>query len=145
MQLMVAGLTGYAAPGGGSYMSCGIVDLQTGRITWYNSSIGVQVFGIGGANTKEVAGANKSITALFKTYPSSPGLSFVDLGGGSTGSPSTAETQAQPAVDAAPAVDTDPVDESAPVAEPAPVVDPAPAPDPAADAPAAQAPSAPVA
>lgn len=139
MQLMVAGLTGYAAPGGGSYMSCGIVDLQTGRITWYNSSIGVQVFGIGGANTKEVAGASKSISALFKTYPSSPGLSFVDLGADATDSTSTADSQAQPPVEPAPVVDP------APPVEPAPDVEPAPVAEPAADAPAAQVEPAPAA
>jgi hypothetical protein len=59
-------------------MYCGIVDLESGRITWYNSSLGASVFGMGGsANTDEAAGAARSIGALFKTYPASPGLNLV--------------------------------------------------------------------
>lgn len=78
MQLAIAGVLGAYVPGGGTFMYCGIVDLESGRITWYNSSLGASVFGMGGsANTDKEAGATKSIATLFKMYPESPALNLV--------------------------------------------------------------------
>ena len=48
MQLAIAGVLGAYVPGGGTYMYAGIVDLRSGQITWYNSSLGVAVFGMDG-------------------------------------------------------------------------------------------------
>lgn len=110
MQLAIAGVLGAYVPGGGTFMYCGIVDLESGRITWYNASLGASVFGMGGsANTDKEAGATKSLGTLFKTYPDSPGLKFV-----------AAAAQAPPAVPASPA--------AAPVAPALEATAPSPAP-----------------
>ncbi len=77
-QLMLAGLTGVYVPGGGTYLLCGLIDLQDGRGTWYNSLQGISIYGMGGgANVKDEGGADKLIGNLFKVYPASPGLTFV--------------------------------------------------------------------
>lgn len=109
MQLAIAGVLGAYVPGGGTFMYCGIVDLESGRITWYNSSLGASVFGMGGsANTDKEAGATKSIGTLFKSYPDSPALNLVAV-----------EVAAPPA--ATPAVATPPASAEVPalVVEPA--------------------------
>ncbi len=125
MQLAIAGVLGAYVPGGGTYMYAGIVDLRTGQVTWYNSSLGVAVFGMGGAaKTDQEAGAAKSIATLFNTYPASPGLAMVVPEPAAT---PEAVTPAPSAPEAAPVVE-------APAAEtPAVGVDPATsAPQPAA-------------
>jgi hypothetical protein len=76
-QVMLAGLTGVYVPGGGTYLFCGLIDLQDGRVSWYNSLQGMSIYGMGGgASVKNEVGADKLIGNLFKVYPASPGLIF---------------------------------------------------------------------
>lgn len=128
MQLAMAGVLGAYIPGGGTYMYAGIVDLRSGQVTWYNSSLGVAVFGMGGAaKTDQEAGAAKSIATLFKTYPASPGLTMVAAAPVETPAAASAPEPAP----AAPAAEvTAPAGDAAADSVPAPV--PAPAPQPAA-------------
>jgi hypothetical protein len=104
MQLAIAGVLGAYVPGGGTFMYCGIVDLESGRVTWYNSSLGASVFGMGGsANTDKEAGATKSIGTLFKSYPESPGLKFVAVNAPSAPAPAPVaeeEAVAEPVIEA---------------------------------------------
>jgi hypothetical protein len=74
--LLVAGLTGAYVGGGGTYLYAGIVDLESGQVRWFNSVLGVSVFGMGGKGATNETGANKSLETMFATYPASPGLKF---------------------------------------------------------------------
>jgi hypothetical protein len=58
---------------------CGLVDLWTGRLVWYNSTraAGLRIDGPSIA-MKPADAAQHLIAALFKSYPLSKGLSFVD-------------------------------------------------------------------
>lgn len=62
--------------GTGSYTYAGIVELSTGRVTWFSSSLQHQEFGIGGGDPRSAEGALKIISTLFKTYPQSPIANF---------------------------------------------------------------------
>jgi hypothetical protein len=104
MQLAIAGVLGAYVPGGGTYMYAGIVDLRNGQVTWYNSSLGVAVFGMGGAaKTDQETGAAKSISTLFNTYPASPGLTMVAVE--PAAKPETVAPQPAAAPEGAPAAD----------------------------------------
>jgi hypothetical protein len=72
MQLLIAGLTGVAAAGGGSFLVCGIVNLADGRIEWFNSLIGAEMFGMKSVDMRSAESAQKTLTGLFAPYPSSP-------------------------------------------------------------------------
>jgi hypothetical protein len=72
MQLMIAGLTGVAVGGGGTFLVCGIVNLGDGRIEWFNSLLGTEVFGMKSVDMRSAESAQRTITNLFTPYPSSP-------------------------------------------------------------------------
>jgi hypothetical protein len=78
MQLLAAS-AGVYVPGGGTYMYAGIINLQTGRITWYGSHQGQQLLGMGGADARSGAGADAALQQIIKSYPRTVGL---DLGSG---------------------------------------------------------------
>lgn len=79
MQMMLAGLTGVYTPGGGTYMYAGVIDLETGKITWFGTQMGVQFFGMGAADARQASGAEAALAGLLKSYPRTVGL---DLGSG---------------------------------------------------------------
>ena len=72
MQLMIAGLTGVAVGGGGSLLVCGVVNLSDGRIEWFNSLLGAELFGMKSVDMRSAESAQKTLTNLFAHYPSSP-------------------------------------------------------------------------
>ena len=72
MQFVVAGLTGVALPGGGSFLVTGIVRLEDGRIQWFNSLLGAEILGIKAFDMRNGESAQKTLTGLFAPYPSSP-------------------------------------------------------------------------
>jgi hypothetical protein len=72
MQLMMAGLTGVAMPGGGSFISFGSVNLEDGRIDWFNSLVGADVFGMGGVDMRKAESATNTVGKLLAPYRSSP-------------------------------------------------------------------------
>jgi hypothetical protein len=78
MQFLLAG-AGVYAPGGGTYMYAGIINLDTGRVTWFGSQLGMQAFGMGGADARSTSGADAALARIIKTYPRTAGL---DLGSG---------------------------------------------------------------
>jgi hypothetical protein len=78
MQLLLAG-AGVYVPGGGTYMYAGIINLDTGRLTWFGSQLGLQAFGMGGTDARNSSGADAAIANILKTYPRTVGL---DLGSG---------------------------------------------------------------
>ena len=72
MQLLIAGLTGVYYPGGGSFITFGSVNLDDGRIDWFNSLVGQDVFGAGGVDLRKPESAEKTVTKLLSPYPTSP-------------------------------------------------------------------------
>jgi hypothetical protein len=78
LQLLMAG-AGVYVPGGGTYMYAGIINLDTGKLTWFGSQLGLQAFGMGGADARNSAGADAALAKIVKTYPRTAGL---DLGSG---------------------------------------------------------------
>jgi len=78
MQLLLAG-AGVVTISGGTYMFAGIIDLDTGRVIWFGSQLGMQAFGIGGADARSSSGADAALAKIIKTYPRTAGL---DLGSG---------------------------------------------------------------
>lgn len=78
MQLLLAG-AGVYVPGGGTYMFAGIINLDTGRVTWFGSQLGLQFFAMGGADARSSSGADAALAKIIRTYPRTLGL---DLGSG---------------------------------------------------------------
>jgi len=72
LQLLMAGLTGAYIPGGGSFITFGSVNLDDGRIDWFNSLLGQDVFGAGGVDLRKADSAEKTVTKLLSPYPTSP-------------------------------------------------------------------------
>jgi len=77
-RLLLAG-AGVVTISGGTYMFAGIIDLDTGRVIWFGSQLGMQAFGIGGADARSSSGADAALAKIIKTYPRTAGL---DLGSG---------------------------------------------------------------
>ena len=78
MQLLMAG-AGVYVPGGGTYMYAGIINLDTGKLTWFGSQLGLQAFGMGGADARNSSGADAALAKIIRTFPRTAGL---DLGSG---------------------------------------------------------------
>ena len=72
LQLFMAGLTGAVIPGGGSFITFGSVNLEDGRIDWFNGLIGADVFGMGGVDMRKADSAAKTVGKLLAPYPASP-------------------------------------------------------------------------
>jgi hypothetical protein len=80
MQVLLAAAGVVAIGGGGTYMFAGIIDLETGRVTWFGSQTGIQAFGMGGgADARSSSGADDALGKILKAYPRTVGL---DLGSG---------------------------------------------------------------
>jgi len=75
MQLLAAG-TGVVVAGGGTYVAAGIVDLRTGNITWLNSMMGGELFGMTSNDTRKPEAATAILAKMFEGYPTSRWVTF---------------------------------------------------------------------
>ncbi|MFO1426875.1 MAG: hypothetical protein U1F11_07845 [Steroidobacteraceae bacterium] len=76
MQLAFAGVGVGIATATGTYTYAGIVDLDSGQLSWAASNSSTQQFGIGGGDTRTPEGAGKLVEKLFTGYPRSTLASF---------------------------------------------------------------------
>ena len=73
-QIALAAL-GVAAPGGGgTQLVASVIDLDAGQVQWFNSSVGLQIFGMGGSDVRKSAAAEVALQELFAPYPVTPAL-----------------------------------------------------------------------
>lgn len=75
MQFLSAA-AGYVAPGGGTYVFTGIVDLRSGNVKWLNARLGQQIFGMTGSDVRKPETAAEIVTRLFEGFPTSSVLAF---------------------------------------------------------------------
>lgn len=75
MQFLAAA-GGVVAPGGGTFVFTGIVDLRSGDVKWLNSRMGQQIFGMTGSDVRNPATATEVVTRLFEGFPASPLVNF---------------------------------------------------------------------
>jgi hypothetical protein len=73
-QLALAGVGAYVPGGGGTQLSASLVDLGAGQVQWFNSSLGVQIFGIGGDDIRKSEVTDAALRELFEPYPEIPAL-----------------------------------------------------------------------
>lgn len=71
LQFMAAGL-GYAMPGGGTFLTFGIVDLHDGSVDWFDVRLGAEMFGMTGTDMRNAGTADQVLRTLFGKYPRSP-------------------------------------------------------------------------
>lgn len=71
LQFMAAGL-GYAMPGGGTFITFGIVDLHDGSVDWFDVRLGAEMFGMTGTDMRNAGTADQVLRDLFGKYPRSP-------------------------------------------------------------------------
>ncbi len=71
LQFMAAGL-GYAMPGGGTFLTFGIVDLHDGSVDWFDVRLGAEMFGMTGTDMRNAGTADQVLRSLFGKYPRSP-------------------------------------------------------------------------
>lgn len=71
LQFMAAGL-GYAMPGGGTFLTFGIVDLHDGSVDWFDVRLGAEMFGMTGTDMRNPGTADQVLRDLFGKYPRSP-------------------------------------------------------------------------
>ncbi|MFZ2508740.1 MAG: hypothetical protein WAW79_09755 [Steroidobacteraceae bacterium] len=75
MQLLAAA-GGYSAPGGGTFVVIGVVNLRSGDVAWFNWKQGVQVFGMTGSDVRDPATAAELVGKMFAEYPDSKMITF---------------------------------------------------------------------
>lgn len=75
MQLLAAG-AGVYVPGGGTYVAAGIVELRTGNVTWLNSMMGGELFGMTSNDTRKPEAATAILAKMFEGYPASRWVTF---------------------------------------------------------------------
>jgi len=75
MQLLAAGV-GVYVPGGGTYVAAGIVELRTGNVTWLNSMMGGELFGMTSNDTRKPEAATAILAKMFEGYPASRWVTF---------------------------------------------------------------------
>lgn len=73
-QLALAGVGAYVPGGGGTQLSASLIDLGAGQVQWFNSTLGVQIFGIGGDDIRKSDVTDAALRELFKPYPEIPAL-----------------------------------------------------------------------
>jgi len=77
MQVLLAGLTGVYSVGAGTYMYAGVIDLDSGRLVWFGSLIGMQSMGISsGPDARKAGGADAAVSKMLVAYPGSIGLNL---------------------------------------------------------------------
>ena len=75
MQILAAA-GGYGVPGGGTYVTAGVVNLRTGDLAWFNWQAGAEVFGMTGSDVRDQATALAVVSKLFAEYPGSKRITF---------------------------------------------------------------------
>ena len=75
MQLLAAA-GGVAAPGGGTYVVAGVINLRSGDLTWLNWKAGTEIFGMTGSDVRDPATALAMVSKLFQEYPGSKQFTF---------------------------------------------------------------------
>lgn len=77
MQMLLAGLTGVYSVGAGTYMYAGVIDLDSGRLVWFGSLVGMQSMGISsGPDARKAGGADAAVSKMLVAYPGSIGLNL---------------------------------------------------------------------
>jgi hypothetical protein len=72
MQLLLAAGGVMVLGGGGTVVSACLIDLNTGQVAWFNSSLSVAILGMTKADLRDLPTAQKSLSALFMRYPAIP-------------------------------------------------------------------------
>jgi hypothetical protein len=62
------------AGGGGTQVVASVLDFARGDVEWFNSTLGVEVFGMGGKDVRDTTATQKLLTDLFAPYPVIPAL-----------------------------------------------------------------------
>jgi hypothetical protein len=75
MQLLAAA-GGYSAPGGGTFVVIGVVNLRSGNVAWFNWKQGVEIFGMTGSDVRDPVAAAELVGKMFAEYPSSKMITF---------------------------------------------------------------------
>jgi hypothetical protein len=65
---------GVGIPGGGTYLSSSLIDLQGGEVKWFNARFGVEALGITGSDIRNPGEAQATLRKLFEPYPEIPAL-----------------------------------------------------------------------
>jgi hypothetical protein len=65
---------GIGTSGGGMYMSASLIDLQQGKIAWFNDEQGMEVMGMTGSDVRHSDEAQSVLRRIFEPYPAIPKL-----------------------------------------------------------------------
>lgn len=65
---------GVGVPGGGTYLTSSLIDLQAGEVKWFNARFGAEALGITGSDIRDPAEAQATLRKLFEPYPKIPAL-----------------------------------------------------------------------
>jgi hypothetical protein len=65
---------GVGIPGGGTYLTSSLLDLQAGEVKWFNARFGVEALGITGSDIRDLGEAKATLRKLFEPYPAIPAL-----------------------------------------------------------------------
>jgi len=74
MQLALAAAGIIMIGGGGTVVSTSLLDLNTGQVTWFNSSLDVEILGMSGSDMRKPDTAHDVLVKLFSVYPMIPAL-----------------------------------------------------------------------
>lgn len=75
MQILAAA-GGYAAPGGGTFIVIGVVNLRSGDLAWFNWKVGGELFGMTGSDVRDPTTAQAVVGKMFAEYPNSKLITF---------------------------------------------------------------------
>lgn len=65
---------GVGIPGGGTYLTSSLIDLQGGEVKWFNARFGAEAIGITGSDIRDLGEAKATLRKLFEPYPGIPAL-----------------------------------------------------------------------
>ncbi len=65
---------GVGIPGGGTYLTSSLIDLQAGEVKWFNARFGAEALGITGSDIRDLGEAKATLRKLFEPYPAIPAL-----------------------------------------------------------------------
>ena len=63
-------------PGGGTFVTAGVVNLRTGDLAWFNWQMGMELFGMTGSDVRDPATALAVVSKMFAEYPNSKLITF---------------------------------------------------------------------
>lgn len=72
-QVALAAIGAYV-PGGGTYLTSSLLDLQAGEVKWFNARFGAEALGITGSDIRDLGEAKATLRKLFEPYPAIPAL-----------------------------------------------------------------------